>query len=332
MTIHSLVVHGDAILKFTPSDLPVIFLMGPTASGKTAASLAIAKHFPVEIISVDSALVYQDMDIGTAKPSPETLSDIPHHLINLISPTETYSAAQFRADAHRLIFEVHHRGRIPLLVGGTMLYFNALQHGLSDLPMADSLIRRDILLKAEKEGWPSMHAELAKVDAETAKRLNPNDAQRIERALEVFLISGVPLSSLTAAAHDSGFDYPLLKIALIPSNRAQLHERIARRFDMMLEEGFVKEVISLRERYPTLTPELPSMRCVGYRQAWEFLDHQTSHILFREKSIVATRQLAKRQLTWLRGMKDTVTLDCLSAILESEVSKVVSDFINERQA
>jgi tRNA dimethylallyltransferase len=290
---------------------PAIFLMGPTASGKTGLAVELVQRLPLELISVDSALVYRDMDIGTAKPDAATLARAPHHLIDILDPTAAYSAAQFRNDALRLMGEITARGKVPLLVGGTMLYFNALQHGLNDLPEADPVLREQILEKAQQMGWPAMHAELTQIDPVMALRLKPNDAQRIERALEVFQITGRPMSELLKKSKGESLSYRLLKIALLPSDRAVLHQRIAERFDTMLAQGLIEEVRELRRKYPQLTPVMPSMRCVGYRQAWQHLEGEIDLTTLREKGIAATRQLAKRQLTWLRGMNDTITLDCL---------------------
>lgn len=280
-----------------------IFLMGPTASGKTALAIELAQRFPVELISVDSALVFRGMDIGTAKPSAAELAAAPHHLIDIIDPTEVYSAAQFRADALRLMDEITARGRVPLLVGGTMLYFNALQHGLHDLPRADAQVRQALEAEAAERGWPALHAELTRVDPTTAARLSPNDSQRIGRALEIFRISQRPMSAWLAEQTNEALPYDLLKLALLPADRAILHARIALRFEQMLTQGFVDEVAGLRARYP-LQPDLPSMRCVGYRQAWQYLDGEIDLSTLHDTGIYATRQLAKRQITWLRGMAD----------------------------
>lgn len=302
---------------------PAIFLMGPTASGKTGVAVELAQHLPVELISVDSALVYRGMDIGTAKPDAATLKRAPHHLIDIIDPTQAYSAAHFRSDALRLMADITARGKIPLLVGGTMLYFNALQGGLSNLPQANADIRARLDDEAREQGWPAMHARLAKVDPETATRLEPGDSQRIQRALEVWEISGQPMSALYKQSVNEKLPYNLLKIALIPSDRAVLHQRIAARFDSMLEQGFLQEVVRLRKEYPELTPDTPSMRCVGYRQALQYLDGEFDIAELREKGVAATRQLAKRQLTWLRGMDDIMALDCLdSNILDSTIDMI----------
>lgn len=286
-------------------------LLGPTASGKTAAALACAERLPVEIVSVDSALVYRDMDIGTAKPTPAERAVVPHHLIDIVEPTASYSAAEFRADALRLIDEIRARGRIPLLVGGTMLYYRALAYGLDDLPSADANIRAELEAQAARVGWPALHARLTDVDPVTAARLAPNDAQRIQRALEIYLVSGQPMSALLASAARSreASRYAFVPIALEPSDRGALHERIARRFDAMLEAGFIDEVAALRAR-GDLDPSMPSMRCVGYRQAWEYLDGMIDSATMRDKGIFATRQLCKRQLTWLRAMTERIVIDC----------------------
>ena len=290
---------------------PAIFLMGPTASGKTAATIALCERFPVDIISVDSALVYRDMDIGTAKPDADTLRQAPHHLIDLISPLEQYSAAQFAKDALALMHAATANGRIPVLVGGTMLYFNALQHGLSDLPEADVAIRAQIEAEANALGWPAMHAQLASIDPSVAAKIHTTDSQRIERALEVYRISGKPMSVLRAQSQKVSLPFNILKLALMPSERSVLHQRIAQRFQSMLEQGFVDEVKHLLIKYPQLTADSPSMRCVGYRQALQYLNGDIDLPTLGEHGVYATRQLAKRQLTWLRGMDDVQVLDCL---------------------
>ena len=311
---------------------PAIFLMGPTASGKTGAAVHLYSKLPVEIISVDSALVFRSMDIGTAKPDAATLANAPHHLIDIIDPTSAYSAASFRSDALRLMADITARGKIPLLVGGTMLYFKALSEGISGLPQANPEVRARLDARAAFIGWPAMHEKLALIDAETAARLQPNDAQRIQRALEVFEITGENMSSLFKKQSSEALPYNVLKIALVPSERSVLHQRIAARFDEMLKLGLVDEVKGLLSKYPSLTPESTSMRCVGYRQTLEFLSKQHLNgdydaAELRDRGIFATRQLAKRQLTWLRGMDDTQQLDCLQADLNSVVLEKVEQFL-----
>ncbi|WP_324780898.1 tRNA (adenosine(37)-N6)-dimethylallyltransferase MiaA [Thiobacillus sedimenti] len=301
-----------------PSVSPAIFLMGPTASGKTALAVALVERFPLEIISVDSALVYRGMNIGTAKPDAATLARAPHHLLDIRDPDQTYSAAAFREDALRLMADIVARGKVPFLVGGTMLYFRALLQGLDDLPRADADVRRQLDAEAAARGWPALHAELARIDPVTAARLAPNDSQRIGRALEIYRLTGRPMASLLARAQ-AELPYRLLQLALVPSDRAVLHERIAARFDTMLAAGFVDEVERLRRRY-ALTPDLPSMRAVGYRQAWAYLDGEIDLTQLREQGIAATRQLAKRQLTWLRSWPDAVVLDCLAADVEVQAA------------
>ena len=312
-----------------------VCLAGPTAAGKTAAALAIAQEHACEIISVDSALVYRGMDIGTAKPSTTEQALVPHHLIDIRDPLQAYSAAEFVRDAKGLIADIAGRGKLPLLVGGTMLYFKALFDGIDDMPAADPAVRAVLEQEAATKGWPAMHAELALVDPVTAQRLAPADSQRIQRALEVYRVSGLPLSHFHAvknatnsvAAHASSTG-PSGLISLKPLDRSWLHGRIARRFDAMLEQGFVDEVRALRAR-GDLNPDLPSMRCVGYRQTWEALDaHQASGAIgplplekLRELGVIATRQLAKRQITWLRSMpqRHVVAADspgALDAVLE----------------
>ena len=281
--------------------LHAIALAGPTASGKSALAMAAAARWPLEIISVDSAQVYRGMDIGTAKPSLAEQAAVPHHLINILDPAQAYSAARFVADARRLIGEINNRGRTALLVGGTMLYFKALRDGIDALPAADAAVRAALDARAAQEGWPALHAELARIDPLTAARLAATDAQRIQRALEVFALSGQPMSALHGRAHSTGLSLPLL--ALEPASRPWLHARIAQRFDAMLAAGLLDEVRTLRRR-ADLHPKLPSMRCVGYRQAWAALDGDETGL--RDTGIAATRQLAKRQLTWLRSMGRTV--------------------------
>ena len=298
-----------------PSHPPAIFLMGPTASGKTALAVHLVEHFPLEIISVDSALVYRGMDIGTAKPDAVTLARAPHHLLDIRDPTETYSAAAFCDDARRLMADIVARGKVPLLVGGTMLYFRALLKGLDDLPRADAVLRKELEAEAASRGWPALHAELAAVDPATAARLAPNDSQRIGRALEIFRLTGSPMSAQLDKAQ-AELPYRVLQLALIPSDRAMLHQRIAARFDAMLADGLIEEVETLR-RNDVLNPDLPSMRAVGYRQAWAYLNGDIDLKALRERGVAATRQLAKRQLTWLRAWPDAVVLDCLADDLEA---------------
>ena len=290
---------------------PAICLMGPTASGKTAVSLGLTLRFPLEIVSVDSAQVFRDMDIGTAKPDRATLEKFPHHLIDLISPEESYSAARFRSDALRVMAEITARGRIPLLAGGTMLYFKALRDGLSDLPQADAVLRHAIDEEAQRRGWPALHAELARLDPAAAARLKPTDAQRIQRTLEVVRLTGAPLAESLARRSAAAPPYRLVQLALLPADRAVLHARIAQRFDAMLAAGLVDEVRALRRKY-RLHAGLPSLRCVGYRQVWDCLEGDCDRAALREKGIAATRQLAKRQLTWLRAWEHVAPLDCLA--------------------
>lgn len=297
-----------------------IALVGPTACGKTATALAMAQQWPVEIISVDSALVYRGMDIGTAKPNRHELTQVPHHLIDIRDPLQAYSAAEFARDASALMTDIRARGKLPLLVGGTMLYLKALRDGIDDLPTAQPALRAEIEQKALTVGWPALHAELAKVDALTAARLAPNDAQRISRALEVWRVSGKALSQWFAEGEAARAVQPALNMPLLslePDNRAWLHARIAQRFDLMLTDGFLSEMHALRAR-GDLHLDLPSIRCVGYRQAWELLDLAETigappeSILpqLHELGVAATRQLAKRQLTWLRGMEERIVIPC----------------------
>jgi tRNA dimethylallyltransferase len=300
---------------------PAILLMGPTASGKSAIALELAQLLPVEIVSVDSAQVYRGMDIGTAKPDGATRARVPHHLLDLIDPDQSYSAARFRADALAAIAGIRSRGRIPLLVGGTMLYFKALREGLSRLPQADVRLRKELDDRAAAVGWPALHAELARVDPATAARLSTTDSQRIQRALEVFRISGTPLSALQGARQSvDALDF--VAVALVPSDRAELHRRITGRFDAMLAAGLIEEVRLLRQRF-SLTGSMPSMRCVGYRQIWKVLEGAQAPADLRERGIAATRQLAKRQLTWLRSM-EAQTLDCLAPGLPRRIVELVN--------
>lgn len=292
-----------------PDGPPLLALAGPTAAGKTAASLALADALGAEIISVDSALVYRGMDIGTAKPSAAERAAVPHHLIDIRDPLQPYSAAEFAADAARLAAEIRARGKPVLLVGGTMLYFKALFEGLSAMPEADAQVRAELEAQAAAQGWPALHAELARIDPVTAARLAPADAQRIQRALEVYRVSGQPLSAWHAQARATPVLRPAALLALEPSDRSWLHARIAQRFDAMLAQGFIEEVRALRAR-GDLNAELPSMRCVGYRQAWEALDGQWPLAQLRDRGIFATRQLAKRQLTWLRALPQRRVIAC----------------------
>ena len=292
--------------------------MGPTASGKTGVALELARRFPVEIVSVDSALVYRHMDIGTAKPGLDTRVEVRHHLIDIIDPTENYSAALFCDDALEVMRDIVARGRVPLLTGGTMLYFKALREGLSDLPAANEDTRMVIDAMAADVGWPAIHRELERIDPLTAQRLDPNDSQRIQRAMEIFYLTGKPMSELIATGKPAELPYRLISLALVPGERSVLHQRVAHRFELMLERGLINEVRELRENYD-LKPDLPSMRCVGYRQVWQYLDGEYGLGALREKAVAATRQLAKRQLTWLRATKDIREFDCLAEDLQEQV-------------
>lgn len=305
---------------------PAILIMGPTASGKTAVAMALAERFPVELISVDSAQVFRDMDVGTAKPDRETLMRYPHRLIDLISPEESYSAARFCTDALAAMAEITAAGKVPLLVGGTMLYFRALLHGLADLPQADAALRAEIDAEAAAEGWPAMHAKLAVFDPSTAARLHPTDSQRLQRALEIYRLTGKPMSELLAASEQQKPPYNFLSIGLLPAERAVLHERIARRFDEMLLAGLDEEVRTLRAKY-RLDLNLPSMRCVGYRQTWEAQEGIIPHKELRDRGIFATRQLAKRQITWLTNSFEAENYDCLDAALSDKIAARVAGFL-----
>jgi len=284
----------------------VFALLGPTASGKSALAVRAAQKLAVEIVSMDSALVYRGMDIGTAKPGAALRAQVAHHLIDIIDPDQTYSAGRWRDDALAKIEEIASRNRIPLLVGGTMLYYRALTSGLDELPQADARVRAEIDAQAAAHGWPALHAQLNEVDPKAAARIAPNDPQRIQRALEVWRVTGKPLSALQGRK-ETALPFRLRGLALIPE-RSVLHERIAQRFDAMLKLGLIDEVKALRERY-RLSAALPSMRAVGYRQVWEYLEGAIDRETMREKAIAATRQLAKRQLTWLRSFADLVRLD-----------------------
>jgi len=303
-------------------NLPVVFLMGPTASGKTALAMQLYDELPCEIVSVDSAMIYKGMDIGTAKPDAETLRQYPHRLIDLCDPAEAYSAAEFRRDALNEISEIRNSGKIPLLTGGTMMYFNALKNGLAQLPEADPDVRQRLLDEANAMGWPHMHAKLAKVDPESAQRLNPNDSQRLQRALEVYEVSGRTMTDLWAEQEQQKPEFPIISMAVMPNDRAELHQRIEQRFDIMLEQGFVDEVRSLWDR-GDLNLQMPSVRCVGYRQVWEYFSDTWDYETMRFKGIVATRQLAKRQVTWLRSWEKLAWMDTHDPKLLSNALKLV---------
>jgi len=288
-----------------------VFLMGPTASGKTGVAVELVQQLPLEIISVDSALVYRGMDIGTAKPAAEVLREAPHRLIDIRDPAESYSAAAFRADALDAMDEIVSRGKIPLLVGGTMLYFNALERGLSALPAADAEVRARLEAEARRDGWQTLHRRLEAIDPEAARRIHPNDPQRIQRALEVYELTGESLTALCERGRNAAPGYRFLKIVLAPADREYLHARIERRFRLMVEQGFLEEVGALRGR-GDLHPELPAMRAVGYRQAWAYLDGEMAQQDWQERAVIATRQYAKRQLTWLRSESDSRWIDPVS--------------------
>ncbi|WP_325919020.1 tRNA (adenosine(37)-N6)-dimethylallyltransferase MiaA [Pseudomonas frederiksbergensis] len=299
---------------------PAIFLMGPTAAGKTDLAIELTKVLPCELISVDSALVYRGMDIGTAKPSKALLAEFPHRLIDILDPTEAYSAADFRRDALQAMAEITARGKIPLLVGGTMLYYKALVDGLADMPAADPEVRAQIEEEAARLGWQALHEQLAVVDPVSAARIHPNDPQRLSRALEVYRVSGQSMTTLrqrqsaqsteAAASGLQQLPYTVANLAIAPANRQVLHRRIEQRFTLMLEQGFIDEVVALRER-SDLHAGLPSIRAVGYRQVWDYLDGKLTSAEMRERGIIATRQLAKRQFTWLRSWTDLHWLDSL---------------------
>ncbi|KAG1707783.1 tRNA dimethylallyltransferase [Nymphon striatum] len=305
---------------------PVIFIMGPTASGKTGLAIKLMEHFPIEIISVDSALVYKDLDIGTAKPTKEELEIAPHRLISFLDPSEAYSAADFRKDALREMEEITSRGKIPVLVGGTMLYYRALEYGLAVLPEANPELREKLSAEANEKGWDVLHQRLAEIDPPSAMRIHPNDPQRIQRALEVFELTGKPLTEHHKAASADALPYRLMKIALIPENREWLRELAKLRFEQMLEQGFMDEVKSLYGR-DDLHKDLPAIRAVGYRQAWEYLEGQLDEDEMKERAVIATRQLAKRQMTWLRSEKNVNRYDAQNVSFD-DVCKDIETFLN----
>lgn len=306
----------------------ILCIAGPTASGKSAVARAIAQKWPCEIINVDSATIYRGMDIGTAKPSREERAAIFHHLLDILDPLDAYSAAAFRRDALKLVTQIRGRGRLPILVGGTMLYFKALRDGLNDLPTADPIIRQELEARAASIGWPAMHAELQAVDPLTAARLSPNDSQRIQRALEIWLIRGIPMSTLLSAPEQTDRPLATVTLSLEPGERSALHHRIALRFDQMLKEGLIDEVEKLYRR-GDLHPDLPSIRCVGYRQLWSMLAGEVTKPQAREQSIAATRQLAKRQLTWLRGLPERVMIDAYASNAVSQTLGIVGKLLDD---
>lgn len=291
--------------------IPALAVLGPTASGKSALGLWMADQgLPIEIISLDSALVFRDMNIGTAKPTLQELALVPHHLIDIISPSDTFSAAEFVSECHALIADIRARGKVPVILGGTMMYYKTLVSGIDDLPTANPEIRHTIEQQALQDGWPAIHAQLAAVDPVTAQRLKPNDSQRLQRALEVFQITGKPLSSFHQRSQQADAIIPTL--AIEPSDRSVLHKRIENRFQVMLEQGLIEEVIELRHNY-VLDETMPSMRCVGYRQVWEHLHGQSTRAEMIDRGVAATRQLAKRQITWLRSTANKEVVDPLQA-------------------
>lgn len=306
----------------------IFCLMGPTASGKTALACELIKQYPLEIISVDSAMIYREMNIGTAKPTAEELRVAPHHLIDIKDPCEAYSAAQFCADVAALVTTISNKGKIPLLVGGTMMYFNALQQGLSTLPEANPLIRQQLEEEAAVDGWDALHQKLRQVDPKAAARIHTHDTQRIQRALEVYYLTGTSLSAFLAQ-QKSAPDYQFINFALFPVQRAWLHERIALRFAQMLAQGFIEEVEQLQEKW-NLTMSLPAMRCVGYRQALEYLHGDYDYALMRDKGIAATRQLAKRQLTWLRQWNDVLYYDPQNTAFREEIMAKTGEILDNR--
>ncbi len=311
-----------------PTEAPLICLTGPTASGKSAVARAIAKRWPVEIINVDSATIYRGMDIGTAKPSVEERSEIPHHLLDIRDPAERYSVAAFRRDTLQCVREIRARQHLPLLVGGTMMYFKALRDGLNDLPAADLEIRQELEARATLLGWPAMHAELSSVDPTTAQRLSPNDSQRIARALEIWRIRGIPMSALIGATQPADEPVATVTISLEPLDRSLLHQSIAARFEQMLEVGLVQEVQKLYAR-GDLHTDLPSVRCVGYRQIWSMLEGEIDLPQATEQAIAATRQLAKRQITWLRSLPGRYMIDACSPNCVADTLEIVAPLFDQ---
>lgn len=308
----------------TPS--PIICIAGPTAAGKSASVLTLAEHLPIEVINVDSATIYRGMDIGTAKPSKEEQALVPQHLLDIKDPLESYSAADFYHDTLRLITDIQGRGRIPILAGGTMMYYKTLREGLHDLPSADPILREQLEQEARAIGWPAMHEKLRELDSITAERLAPNDSQRIQRALEVITLTGKPLSQLFAEQKTVSSPYEFITISLEPENRADLHARIAERFMQMIDKGFVDEVRGLFER-GDLHTDLPSIRCVGYRQLWTHIAGEVDLDTAIEQGIAATRQLAKRQITWLRSQPERVIIDCFSSNVPGQVLAQVKSLL-----
>jgi len=307
---------------FQPENCPAICLMGPTASGKTALAIELVQRLPMEIINVDSAQIFRDMDIGTGKPDAATLALAPHRLIDFLDPAQSYSAAQFCIDARREMQDIRQQGKVPLLVGGTMLYFKALRDGLAAMPAADQAVRDEISGLADAEGWPAVHQRLAEVDPQSAQRIHPNDPQRLQRALEVFMVSGRPMSELHEQQASPATSEPLLFLSIQPSQRSVLHTKIERRFLQMVADGLVAEVERLYRR-GDLDTTMPSVRCVGYRQVWQYLDGEFSYDEMLERGIIATRQLAKRQLTWLRSWADLTDFDSESSDVLDKVLKTI---------
>ena len=300
---------------------PAIFIIGPTAAGKTGLAISLMKSFPFEIISVDSALVYKGMDIGTAKPSREELQEAPHRLISFLDPSQPYSAADFSNDALREMKEITADGKIPLLVGGTMLYFRALEYGLAKLPVANEAVRSELRSKADKHGWKYLHEYLKKIDPVSGERIHPNDQQRIQRALEVYKLTGKTMTFLQAEAKNIEFPFRLMKIALIPESREWIRDLAEKRFDQMLESGFINEVKALYNR-GNLSSDLPAIKSVGYRQVWEYIDGKIDFDEMRLRAIIATRQLAKRQMTWMRSEKNITPFDAKGYNVEEVVSDI----------